>query len=121
MPDGDGFKFRIAEQEYFSGEIKKYNQKPPAGVKPKADNQSSSRQASMTAAELLDTLESRALLPGEVLTTLRQQVSRSAKIVTPESLAKLLVGKGLITAFQAEQLLAMRKAGANRRSISTRR
>jgi TolA-binding protein len=66
----------------------------------------------MTAAELLDVLESRALLPGEVLTTLRQQVERSIKIVTPESLAKLLVGKGLITAFQAEQLLASAKPAA---------
>ncbi len=63
----------------------------------------------MTAAELLDVLESRALLPGDVLTTLRQQVERSIKIVTPESLAKLLVGKGLITSFQAEQLLAIAK------------
>ena len=36
VPDGDGFRFRVAEQEYFSGEIKKYNPAPPAGVKPKA-------------------------------------------------------------------------------------
>jgi hypothetical protein len=35
VPDGDGFKFRVAEQEYFSGEIKKYSQATPAGVKPK--------------------------------------------------------------------------------------
>lgn len=66
----------------------------------------------MTATELLDTLEARALLPNEMLANLRQQVSRSVKIVTPESVAKLLVGKGLITAFQAEQLLAVAKPPA---------
>lgn len=38
VPDGDGFKFRVAEQEYFSGEIKKYDPKPPPGVKPNAEN-----------------------------------------------------------------------------------
>jgi hypothetical protein len=37
VPDGDNFKFRVAEQEYFSGEVKKYSQKLPAGAKPKAD------------------------------------------------------------------------------------
>lgn len=42
VPDGDNFKFRVAEQEYFSGEIKKYSQKSPAGVKPKADNKAPS-------------------------------------------------------------------------------
>jgi hypothetical protein len=36
VPDGDGFKFLVAEQEYFSGEVKKYNPAPPPGAKPKA-------------------------------------------------------------------------------------
>jgi len=37
LPDGEGFKFRVAEQEYFSGEVKKVSSKLPGGAKAKAD------------------------------------------------------------------------------------
>lgn len=42
VPDGDGFKFRVAEQEYFSGEIENDRPKRPAGAKRKADIKASS-------------------------------------------------------------------------------
>ncbi|HEV2969071.1 MAG TPA: hypothetical protein VGY55_03710, partial [Pirellulales bacterium] len=59
----------------------------------------------MTTEEFIDTLQQRALLPAEAIDSLRQFVRKSLKIVTPESLAKMLVEKGRITALEAEQLL----------------
>jgi hypothetical protein len=58
----------------------------------------------VSAEELIDILEKRALLPEAVIGNLRQFVAKSLKIVTPESLAKLLVERGLLTPFQAKQL-----------------
>ena len=59
----------------------------------------------MTAEEFIDILEQRALLPASAIGSLRQFVAKSLKIVTPESLAGLLVEKGRLTSEQAEQLL----------------
>ena len=49
-------------------------------------------------------LEKRALPLPAVIGNLRQFVAKSLKIVTPESLAKLLVERGLLTQFQAKKL-----------------
>jgi hypothetical protein len=59
----------------------------------------------LTAEELIDTLEQRAMLPAETIGSLRQFVAKSLKIVTPESLAALLVERGRLTAPEAKQLL----------------
>ncbi|HEY2147828.1 MAG TPA: hypothetical protein VGH32_07810, partial [Pirellulales bacterium] len=58
----------------------------------------------MSAEEFIDILEKRALLSPAVIGNLRQFVAKSLKIVTPESLAKLLVERGLLTQFQAKKL-----------------
>jgi hypothetical protein len=59
----------------------------------------------MTADELIDILEQQALLPPDAIVTLRQFVIRSLKIVTPESLAKLLIDKRWLSPAQAKRLL----------------
>jgi hypothetical protein len=59
----------------------------------------------MTADELIDVLEQQALLPPDAIVTLRQFVIRSLKIVTPESLAKLLIDKRWLSPAQAKRLL----------------
>jgi outer membrane protein assembly factor BamB len=59
----------------------------------------------MTTEDFIDALQRRALLPAEAIASLRQFVRKSLKIVTPESLAKMLVEKERITAQEAEQLL----------------
>ncbi len=64
----------------------------------------------MTADEFLDKLEQRALVPGDVVASLRQQVAKSLRIVPPESLAKLLVDKKRLTHDQAQQLISGRVA-----------
>ncbi len=62
----------------------------------------------MTADEFLDKLEQQALVPGDVVASLRQQVAKSLRIVPPESLAKLLVDKKRLTHDQAQQLISGR-------------
>ncbi len=59
----------------------------------------------MTAEEFIDALEERSLVSPEAIGSLRQFVAKSLKIVTPESLAKLLVDKKWLTLAQAKQLL----------------
>ncbi len=59
----------------------------------------------MTADELIDVLEKQGLLPPDAIVTLRQFVVRSLKIVTPESLAKLLIDKHWLSPAQAKKLL----------------
>ncbi len=59
----------------------------------------------MTADELIDVLEQQAILPPDAIVTLRQFVVRSLKIVTPESLAKLLIDKRWLSPAQAKKLL----------------
>jgi outer membrane protein assembly factor BamB len=59
----------------------------------------------MTAEEFLELLETRKLVPGETIATLRQQVQKSIKIVPADAVAKLLVEKKRLTAKQAEELL----------------
>jgi hypothetical protein len=59
----------------------------------------------MTADELINVLEQQGLLPPDAIVTLRQFVERSLKIVTPESLAKLLIDKRWLSPAQAKKLL----------------
>ena len=59
-----------------------------------------------TAAELLNELQKRALVPAGVLASLQSQVAKAAKPVAPAAIAKLLVEKGHLTATQAQQLLS---------------
>ena len=59
----------------------------------------------MTAQEFLDQLQERAWVPGEVIASLRKQVAASAKPVTPETVANLLINKQRLTTAQAKQLL----------------
>lgn len=74
----------------------------------------------MSAEELIDILEKRALLSPAVIGNLRKFVAKSLKIVTPDSLAKLLVERGLLTQVQAKQLFepAPSKAGAQDDDLS---
>jgi hypothetical protein len=60
----------------------------------------------MTADELIDVLAQQALLPPNAIGTLRQFVDKSLKIVTPESLVKLLIDKRWLTPAQAKKLLS---------------
>jgi hypothetical protein len=60
----------------------------------------------MTADELIDVLAQQALLPPNAIDTLRQFVDKSLKIVTPESLVKLLIDKRWLTPAQAKKLLS---------------
>ena len=66
----------------------------------------------MTAEEFLELLETRKLVPGETIATLRQQVQKSIKIIPADTVAKLLVEKKRLTAKQAEQLLKPAAAAA---------
>ena len=62
----------------------------------------------MTADEFLDKLEQQALVPADVVASLRQQVAKSIRIVSPETLAKLLVNKKRLSHDQAHQLISSR-------------
>ncbi len=60
----------------------------------------------MSADQFLALLEERHLLADKHVVSLRRQIDVSTKDVTAESIAKLLVKKGMLTKFQAKQLLA---------------
>src|ERR1700676_1861853 len=67
----------------------------------------------MTADEFLDKLQEQALVPADVVASLRQQVANSIRIVSPETLAKLLVDKKRLTHEQAHQLISGRAMKAD--------
>ena len=57
-----------------------------------------------TAQELLDQLASSGLAPPEVVESLRRQVAKAAKPVSPGTVARLLVDHGHLTEAQGERL-----------------
>jgi hypothetical protein len=59
----------------------------------------------MTAEEFLSDLARQNLVPGEIIESLRRQVAKSAKPVAPQTLVKLLVDKGHLTAIQGQKML----------------
>jgi outer membrane protein assembly factor BamB len=59
----------------------------------------------MTAVEFLDKLEQQGLLDARLVSALRQQVAESRKTVSAQKIAKLLIDKGHLTAFQAKKLI----------------
>lgn len=59
----------------------------------------------MTAVEFLDKLEQQGLLDAKLVSKLRQQVSGARKTVSARKIAKLLIDKGHLTAFQAKKLM----------------
>jgi len=59
----------------------------------------------MTAEQFLDELEQKDLLPDTVIANLRKQVATSKTPVSPKSIGKLLIDKGMLTSFQVERLL----------------
>ena len=85
-------------------ERRRQGRKTAAGRRPTAA-MTGRGTTTLTAEELIDTLERRAMLPAETIGSLRKFVAKSLKIVTPESLAALLVERGRLTAPQAKQLL----------------
>ena len=60
----------------------------------------------MLAKKVLDLAETQGLLDARVLADLRRQIGESKFVVTPEAIAKILVDKGHLTAFQARKLVA---------------
>ena len=60
----------------------------------------------MSASKVLDQAERQGLLDAKVIGELRKQVAESKFVVTPEAVAKILVDKGQLTAFQARRLVA---------------
>ena len=60
----------------------------------------------MSASKVLDMAERQGLLDAKVISELRKQVAESKFVVTPEAVAKILVDKGQLTAFQARRLVA---------------
>jgi len=66
----------------------------------------------MTAEEFLSDLARQNLVPAEIIESLRRQVAKSAKPVAPQTLAKLLVDKGHLTAVQSQRLLGAAPAPA---------
>ena len=61
---------------------------------------------SKTAADFLNELEKKALVPAGVLASLKSQVAKAKTPSSPAAIGKLLVDKGHLTATQAHQLLA---------------
>ena len=59
----------------------------------------------MTAEVFLSELARQNLVPGEIIESLRRQVAKAAKPVAPQTLAKLLVDKGHLTAVQSQRIL----------------
>lgn len=59
----------------------------------------------MTAEQFLSDLARQNLVPAEVVESLQRQVAKAAKPVAPQTLAKLLVEKGHLTAVQGQKLL----------------
>ncbi|MGI8982231.1 MAG: PQQ-binding-like beta-propeller repeat protein [Pirellulaceae bacterium] len=60
----------------------------------------------MSASKVLDQAERQGLLDAKVIDELRKQIAESKFVVTPEAVAKILVDKGQLTAFQARRLVA---------------
>ena len=60
----------------------------------------------MSASKVLDLAERQGLLDAKVISELRKQVAESKFVVAPEAVAKILVDKGQLTAFQARRLVA---------------
>lgn len=60
---------------------------------------------SQTATDLLNDLAQKDLVPGEIVASLRAQVAKAVKPVPPQTITKLLVEKGHLTAAQAQKLL----------------
>src|SRR3954463_11002302 len=60
----------------------------------------------MSASKVLDLAERQGLLDAKAIGELRKQVAESKFVVTPEAVAKILVDKGHLTAFQARRLVA---------------
>ena len=60
----------------------------------------------MSASKVLDLAERQGLLDAKAIGELRKQVAESKFVVTPEAVAKILVDKGQLTAFQARRLVA---------------
>jgi outer membrane protein assembly factor BamB len=69
----------------------------------------------MSARDFLDLLESRGLLDETITADLRRQVGESAKGVTAETIAKLLVENGHLTRFQATKLVGEATEGIEAR------
>jgi outer membrane protein assembly factor BamB len=72
----------------------------------------------MSASKVLDLAERQGLLDAKAIGELRKQVAESKFVVTPEAVAKLLVDKGLLTAFQARRLVASALEEANAESAA---
>jgi outer membrane protein assembly factor BamB len=66
----------------------------------------------MTAEVFLSELARQNLVPGEIIESLRRQVAKAAKPVAPQTLAKLLVEKGHLTAAQGQRILGAAPAPA---------
>src|SRR5205823_2215988 len=60
----------------------------------------------MSASKVLDLAERQGLLDAKAIGELRKQVAESKFVVTPEAVAKILVDKGHLTAFQARRLVS---------------
>ena len=60
----------------------------------------------MSSKLFLDLLEQRGMLPDAVIAKLRRQLSEQEKATTPDVVARMLVQRGLLTVFQAKQLLS---------------
>ena len=59
----------------------------------------------MSAQQLLDRIEQQGLLDDKIVSKLRKQVAAKNN-VSPKSVIKTLVDKGMLTSFQAKKLLA---------------
>ena len=59
----------------------------------------------MTAEVFLSELARQNLVPGEIIESLQRQVAKAAKPVAPQTLAKLLIEKGHLTAAQSQRVL----------------
>src|SRR5438045_2298839 len=70
----------------------------------------------LSAEEFIDRLEFLGLLEEKVLDNLRRQVAESKKPVAPQTLAKLLVDTGQLTAFQAKKLVGEEVAAPAKQS-----
>ncbi len=64
----------------------------------------------MNAFDLLELLEQQKILSHRVIDKLRQQVQESPREVTADSLAQLLVQKGVLAQLKAQELLQQLKA-----------
>jgi outer membrane protein assembly factor BamB len=74
----------------------------------------------LSAEQYLNRLEQQGLLEASVIARLRRQVADAKKPILPETISKLLVDKGQLTAFQAKKLLE-EPAGASSPPPAARR